>query len=242
MKKKTSPLTLNVKAEGYAMNAQLICEDSQGNKVELTSKGTNRINLGMVRWFINILLLITWAEVFWDSCFGRQFMFQDSNVQSCGKKWYENAWGPEREGGPIFSRHGPLPQIARILLACFAASPLSENLVQAMFWKPCCILLGSAWFAVGLLPAQWQFCFQSVRTVAANLIIGCGSYCELYIRLMLVSFSAFCLSYCRVVESVGEVVSTILGRMKLSRANRSLWALLKQINRIEESFLSLLDF
>lgn len=179
MKKKTSPLTLNVKAEGYAMNAQLICEDSQGNKVELTSKGTNRINLGMVRWFINILLLITWVEVFWDSCFGRQFMFQDSNVQSCGKKWYENAWGPEREGGPIFSRHGPLPQIARILLACFAASPLSENLVQAMFWKPCCILLGSAWFAVGLLPAQWQFCFQSVGTVAANLIIGCGSYCEL---------------------------------------------------------------
>ena len=49
MKKKTSPLTLNVKAEGYAMNAQLICEDSQGNKVELTSKGINRINLGMVR-------------------------------------------------------------------------------------------------------------------------------------------------------------------------------------------------
>lgn len=54
VKKKISPLTLNVKAEGYAMNAQLICEDSQGNKVELTSNGTNRINLGMVsetvRW------------------------------------------------------------------------------------------------------------------------------------------------------------------------------------------------
>ena len=49
VKKKISPLTLNVKAEGYAMNAQLICEDSLGNKVELTSKGTNRINLGMVR-------------------------------------------------------------------------------------------------------------------------------------------------------------------------------------------------
>ncbi|XP_068693384.1 hydrocephalus-inducing protein homolog [Montipora foliosa] len=48
VKKKISPLTLNVKAEGYAMNAQLICEDSLGNKVELTSKGTNRINLGMV--------------------------------------------------------------------------------------------------------------------------------------------------------------------------------------------------
>ena len=54
VKKKISPLTLNVKAEGYAMNAQLICEDSQGNKVELTSNGTNRINLAMVsetvRW------------------------------------------------------------------------------------------------------------------------------------------------------------------------------------------------
>ena len=54
VKKKISPLTLNVKAEGYAMNAQLICEDSLGNKVELTSNGTNRINLGMVsetvRW------------------------------------------------------------------------------------------------------------------------------------------------------------------------------------------------
>ena len=28
--------------------------------------------------------------------------------------------------------------------------------------------------------------------------------------------------YCRLVENVGEVVSTVLGRMKLSRANRSL--------------------
>ena len=51
VKRKTSPLTLNVKAEGYAMNAQLICEDSQGNKVELTSRGTNRINLGQV-WLL----------------------------------------------------------------------------------------------------------------------------------------------------------------------------------------------
>lgn len=49
VKKKTTPLTLNVKAEGYAMVAQLVCEDSQGTKVELTAKGTNRINLGEVR-------------------------------------------------------------------------------------------------------------------------------------------------------------------------------------------------
>lgn len=48
--------------------------------------------------------------------------------------------------------------------------------------------------------------------------------------------------YCRVVENVGEVVSTVLGRMKLSRANRSLYPLVKQINRIEESFLSLVVF
>lgn len=50
VKKKTTPLTLNVKAEGYSMNAQLYCEDSLGNKVALTAKGTNRINLGEVRY------------------------------------------------------------------------------------------------------------------------------------------------------------------------------------------------
>ena len=136
MKKKTSPLTLNVKAEGYAMNAQLICEDSQGNKVELTSKGTNRINLGMVRWFINILLLITWTEVFWDSCFVTSSMFQDSNVQSRGKKWCENAWGLGREKAvPFFSLHHPFPRsrASHFCLACFATSLLSEGLVQAMF-------------------------------------------------------------------------------------------------------------
>ena len=64
VKKKTSPLTLNVKAEGYAMNAQLICEDSQGNKVELTSKGTNRINLGMVSRMLPICM-----RLFLEVCF-----------------------------------------------------------------------------------------------------------------------------------------------------------------------------
>ena len=118
MKKKTSPLTLNVKAEGYAMNAQLICEDSQGNKVELTSKGTNRINLGMVRWFINILLLITWAEVFWDSCFGRQFMFQivmfSRAVKSDAKT--RGGWG-ERRRSHFFPSTTPFPDRAHLIFA-----------------------------------------------------------------------------------------------------------------------------
>lgn len=37
-----------------------------------------------------------------------------------------------------------------------------------------------------------------------------------------VIFNILPVLYCRVVESVDEVVSTILGRMKSSRANRSL--------------------
>ena len=48
VKKKTAPLTLNVKAEGYAMMVDVICEDSTGNKVELTSSGLNRIQFGEV--------------------------------------------------------------------------------------------------------------------------------------------------------------------------------------------------
>ena len=48
VKKKTVPLTLNVKAEGFAMKICLICEDSAGNKIELTSSGSNRIQFGEV--------------------------------------------------------------------------------------------------------------------------------------------------------------------------------------------------
>ena len=245
MKKKTSPLTLNVKAEGYAMNAQLICEDSQGNKVELTSKGTNRINLGMVRWFINILLLITWAEVFWDSCFGRQFMFQDSNVQSCGKKWCENAWGPEREKAvPFFPPRPSSPDRAH-LIGLFRGVPIIWGPGTGYVLETVLHTTGVSLIRCGSLTSSVAVPFSvspnGCRELNYRLWLLLRTW-NFYIRLMLVSFSAFCLSYCRVVESVGEVVSTILGRMKLSRANRSLWALLKQINRIEESFLSLLDF
>ena len=48
MKKKTVPLSLNVKAEGYAMEVSLFCEDSSGNKMVLTSSGANRIQFGEV--------------------------------------------------------------------------------------------------------------------------------------------------------------------------------------------------
>ncbi|XP_033116735.1 hydrocephalus-inducing protein homolog isoform X2 [Anneissia japonica] len=48
IRKKTLPIQLNVKAEGYSMCATLLCEDSQGTKVELTSKGLNEINFGEI--------------------------------------------------------------------------------------------------------------------------------------------------------------------------------------------------
>ncbi|XP_076808093.1 hydrocephalus-inducing protein homolog isoform X2 [Clavelina lepadiformis] len=46
--RKTKPLTLNVKASGHSMSAQLLCENSQGIKVELSPVGLNAINLGEV--------------------------------------------------------------------------------------------------------------------------------------------------------------------------------------------------
>ncbi|XP_057292027.1 hydrocephalus-inducing protein-like [Hydractinia symbiolongicarpus] len=48
VKKKTTPLTLNVKAEGFCVNVKLSCEDSTGNEVNLLQKGTNLINFGEV--------------------------------------------------------------------------------------------------------------------------------------------------------------------------------------------------
>lgn len=46
--RKTKPLMLNVKACGHIMQAQLICENSQGAKIELSSAGLNAINFGEV--------------------------------------------------------------------------------------------------------------------------------------------------------------------------------------------------
>ena len=46
--RKTKPLTVNAKAIGYSMSAQLFCENSQGGKVELSDLGLNAINLGEV--------------------------------------------------------------------------------------------------------------------------------------------------------------------------------------------------
>ncbi|CAH1779299.1 unnamed protein product [Owenia fusiformis] len=48
IKKKILPLTLNVKAEGYSMECMVLCEDSQGNKVELSDRGFNELSFGEV--------------------------------------------------------------------------------------------------------------------------------------------------------------------------------------------------
>ncbi|XP_052229341.1 hydrocephalus-inducing protein homolog isoform X3 [Dreissena polymorpha] len=49
VRRKTLPVTLNVKAEGYCMDCTLLCEDSAGNMVTLTSSGgDNMINFGEV--------------------------------------------------------------------------------------------------------------------------------------------------------------------------------------------------
>lgn len=48
VKRKTLPLTLNVKAEGYAMNCLVTCEDSHGQKVKLSPEGLNEISFGEV--------------------------------------------------------------------------------------------------------------------------------------------------------------------------------------------------
>ena len=49
VRRKTLPVSLNVKAEGYSMDCTLLCEDSVGNRVELTPHGLNQINFGEVR-------------------------------------------------------------------------------------------------------------------------------------------------------------------------------------------------
>ena len=48
IKRKTLPLSLNVKAEGYSMNCMLLHEDKTGNKVELTDRDVNNIYFGEV--------------------------------------------------------------------------------------------------------------------------------------------------------------------------------------------------
>lgn len=48
VKRKMDPLRMNMKAEGYGMSAVVICEDSTGNRIELTSEGQNEIAFGHV--------------------------------------------------------------------------------------------------------------------------------------------------------------------------------------------------
>ncbi|XP_025115052.1 hydrocephalus-inducing protein-like isoform X4 [Pomacea canaliculata] len=48
VQRRLKPITLNVKAEGYTMNCIVLCEDSAGNRIQLTSRGTNQIHFGDV--------------------------------------------------------------------------------------------------------------------------------------------------------------------------------------------------
>ena len=48
VKRKKEALTLNVKAEGFSVNMQLVCENSTGEKIQLSPKGVNQINFGDV--------------------------------------------------------------------------------------------------------------------------------------------------------------------------------------------------
>ena len=48
VKKKTTPLHINVKAQGFKVNMEVVCEDSNGAKVMLSQNGTNVINFGDV--------------------------------------------------------------------------------------------------------------------------------------------------------------------------------------------------
>ena len=64
VKRKTTPLMLNVKAEGYSMNCLVLCEDSVGNKIEFSGRAINEINFGEVR-----LLFVTCFVSKKNSCF-----------------------------------------------------------------------------------------------------------------------------------------------------------------------------
>lgn len=48
VKKKRTPLTINVKAQGFKVNMEVVCEDSNGHKIKLSQSGNNVINFGDV--------------------------------------------------------------------------------------------------------------------------------------------------------------------------------------------------
>jgi hydrocephalus-inducing protein len=56
VRRKTLPVSLNVKAEGYSMDCTLLCEDSLGNRVELSPDGLSQINFGEVREIVYVIL------------------------------------------------------------------------------------------------------------------------------------------------------------------------------------------
>ena len=58
IKRKTAPLMVNVKAEGYSMKCLVMCEDSQGGKVTLESRAKNQIDFGTVS--VDTVYTILW--------------------------------------------------------------------------------------------------------------------------------------------------------------------------------------
>ena len=66
VKRKMLPLTLNVKAEGYSMNCLVLCEDSAGNKVQLSNTCRNQINFGRVSYccLTYLLYLLTYLPCY----------------------------------------------------------------------------------------------------------------------------------------------------------------------------------
>ena len=59
IQRRVLPVTLNVKAEGYTMNCLLLCEDSAGNRVQLSSRGINQINFGDVSISVILMIIVT---------------------------------------------------------------------------------------------------------------------------------------------------------------------------------------
>lgn len=74
VRRKTLPLTLNVKAEGYTMSCLLVCEDSTGRRVDLTDQGVNEINFGEVCTLDvemksnHVINTVTFIHAQWQTC------------------------------------------------------------------------------------------------------------------------------------------------------------------------------
>uniref|UniRef100_A0A2C9K9X8 HYDIN/VesB/CFA65-like Ig-like domain-containing protein n=1 Tax=Biomphalaria glabrata TaxID=6526 RepID=A0A2C9K9X8_BIOGL len=98
---KKSPLTLNVKAEGYQMNSILLCEDSTLNRIELSERGINQINFGEVRpFFVHAFSLQMPFEFGVYLCFQMPFEF---GVYLCFQMPFEHGICLSVINGPTYN-------------------------------------------------------------------------------------------------------------------------------------------